>query len=171
MRNFQVHTSLTVDPVCVGCAVVTHKCRGSYADTGAGIICNALFTLHQQNASHHLESHVLLLLSLLFFPSHLSPETHVLENHLRRYATRRTSLASCYGGSKAAAMCQVRCVPPVEDDEIIGAELDGALRGALHGGRHFPTHNVAQRVPPARAAAPTTISMQQLVTCALLYWQ
>jgi hypothetical protein len=67
MRNFQVHTSLTVDPVCVGCAVVTHKCRGSYADTGAGIICNALFTLHQQNASHHLESHVLLLLSLLFF--------------------------------------------------------------------------------------------------------
>jgi hypothetical protein len=53
--------------------------------------------------------------------------------------------------------------PSVEDDEVAGAELYGALRRALHGGRHLPADDVArlpravaQRVPPARAA-PSTV--------------
>jgi len=55
--------------------------------------------------------------------------------------------------------------PPGDDDEVAGAELDtGAVRRrALHGGAHHPSHDVArlpravaQRVPPRRAAPPTT---------------
>jgi len=55
--------------------------------------------------------------------------------------------------------------PPGDDDEVAGAELDGGVRRALHGGAHPPSHDVArlpravaQLVPPRRAAPPAMCS-------------